>query len=831
MSNNVESERYNVRFDPNKVATDNQQIERILKNFQKWEICTWTDGQRYLSFSRKTWTNIETYFVQEWYMKHLEETNKTIAKAMRDIQIFQQETQTQSELRAFEAQTTSFASLSAAQEYIRKLDELTLTNIVKDLLKDYKDLRKRLPRAEWNWYCRDELYNILTDNIRWLKEIRDELKRHNYKSGLQTLKARVWQLLYYFPHYEQVRQILALWWATSDIPRIIDSKQDARNARRYERRDTEHQAEMNEILSETAALSQQNRVWERQEEALESITNWEQPPVQVTQNTNRYTYSTFGCPGQSNPWCRTVCRPKSFNRRFGERFANMLEQIFPNGMNRDPRQKEAWTNIWSVIAVWWAIFMWIKALSCLKKWADWKRNRWWFAWWTAGTLALLYNDKIINTIQDAINRHPAERTRAVTDIFANYWFNDIDANNIAQMYIWAPIATLSALHFIPIYDLEQNKILQDVNGQIKFNYDNYEKYLTSLWYTEEQKQQLLTQWRRIKDNDLVGLWLWAFGIWTMDDLHSLYNWDRTKTLAQTSQVQEGWDNCVEWIQSEVNAELFKQWLRAKNPTARREIVNEYNAKKDTTNLKDLILEWMRGGKLEMSASDKKYKLEDMISKDPEILNLEKKTMVWFTNSWWTEIEFDSYEDLFNTVHLTEWIKQNFKRPAVSENPFHIDSWRIEFDDTEWYQVRRNETAVVRNRTLKKTSSILGKNKQYYVDYLNARRRDAQKIEIDAVKYPMASKLWINFYNDPKEIENIDNWLKKIKLDRGTHAPTPNKAPFEITIRWNLQFTAVDWSETIIENNLSQFPTIRKNSENRKKLLDYLNDKNNGMCNR
>lgn len=830
MANNVETERYNITFNPNNIKEDKNEIQRVLKNFQKWSEYTY-NWKTYLSFSRKVWSNVETVFIRNERLDTLKQEDEEIAKALKNIKMFKVETETKSELRGLEVQTATYRNLPEAQAYIRALDESSLQIITEQYLKNYKDLRKNLPRKRCNKVCRRELDNILSDNIDSLNDIKKELKKHKYKNGLDTLKARMWQLIYYFPHYEQVRQTLALWWSTSDIPRIIDSISDAKDARKYEQKSANHQQEMNEILAETTVLSQQNRRWEWTEEALEAAINWEAAPVQIYQATDRYVYTptSNGCRQNTLSWTR-CCNQKSFNRRFGERFSNMLEQIFPKAMNKDPRQKEAWTNIWSIIAVWWAIFMWIKAITSLKKGADWKRNWWAALAWGAWTLWILNFDKIANTIQDAFNRHPAEKSRAVTDLFSMYWFSNSEATDIAHMYIWAPIATMSALHFIPVYQLEQQQILQNKDGQITFNYNNYEQYIKTLGFNDQQQQELLGYWKVLKDNDknVVGLGLWTFGIWTMEDLHSIYNWDTTKTLWQTTQVQQWWNNCVERISSGVNSELFNHGLRAKSPAALDQIVREYNVEKNNTKIKDLILRWMRNWLLEVSGSDRNYNVEEMINKHPTELNLEEMTMEWFTNSWWTPIRFTSYWDLFDTVHLTEWIKENFNRPAVTENPFHIDEikWRIEFDDTEWYEVWKNETDVVKNRTLKSTSTILKNNKQNYVDYLNRRRRENQRINIDATKYPMASQLWINFYTNEKEIEDIDNWLKKIKLDSAIHiAGSGDSKPFRITtVSRNLEFKGFNKTYTI-ENNLSQFPTLKKNEQ---KLLDYLNNENNGM---
>ncbi|MBO4516961.1 hypothetical protein J5751_06120 [bacterium] len=105
--------------------------------------------------------------------------------------MFKVETETKSELRGLEVQTATYRNLPEAQAYIRALDESSLQIITEQYLKNYKDLRKNLPRKRCNKVCRRELDNILSDNIDSLNDIKKELKKHKYKNGLDTLKARM----------------------------------------------------------------------------------------------------------------------------------------------------------------------------------------------------------------------------------------------------------------------------------------------------------------------------------------------------------------------------------------------------------------------------------------------------------------------------------------------------------------------------------------------------------------------------------------------------------------------------------------------------------------
>jgi hypothetical protein len=67
---------------------------------------------------------------------------------------------------------------------------------------------------------------------------------------------------------------------------------------------------------------------------------------------------------------------------------------------------------------------------------------------------------VIQTFEDAFNLHPAEKARITTDLVTNYSLDQKDAKQLTTM----PIATLSALNFLPIYELTEKQILQKSNG-------------------------------------------------------------------------------------------------------------------------------------------------------------------------------------------------------------------------------------------------------------------------------------------------------------------------------------------------------------------------------
>jgi hypothetical protein len=294
------------------------------------------------------------------------------------------------------------------------------------------------------------------------------------------------------------------------------------------------------------------------------------------------------------------------------------------------------------------------------------------------------------------------------------------------------------------------------------------------------------------------------------------------------------------VSSGVHTKLYNQWLKAKGLESAKQIINEYNqswweAIKEPQ-MNKLIIKWMKEWLLEINESEKKYELENMLNDNN--IDLENKTIKWFTNNWWTPIEFGSYKELFDTANLTNWIKKNFNwRPANSERPFHIDvvEWRIEFDDTERYKVWKNETDVLKFRTLLKNST-LRKNREFYINFLNKRRETEGMNRFDLTSYPSVkwlSELWIQF-TDEAEIKKTEQLLTRIKNLMGHFAiGTEWYKPY--SIKWNKLIFATSNTDSKkelcipddLENKspwetltLSDYPTILRNQQ---KFLEYMNN--------
>ena len=169
-------------------------------------------------------------------------------------------------------------------------EQETMLSVVRDLLQKYQSLRKWIKSSELNLQTKLQLTHWLDENIHNLKNIRKDLwwdneslkdkdreiqikdNAHVY-SDLTTYKARIWELIYFYKYYEQIRQIIVLWGRTSDIHAIIDSIQDAKKSRYYENQDKKYQKKMNDVLRNPAKTSQQNNDMERYEEYLENMIN------------------------------------------------------------------------------------------------------------------------------------------------------------------------------------------------------------------------------------------------------------------------------------------------------------------------------------------------------------------------------------------------------------------------------------------------------------------------------------------------------------------------------------------------------------------------------
>ena len=652
--------------------------------------------------------------------------------------------------------------------------QLEMLNNIKILLEGYKSLKKWIRTSEWNIQTQKQLTHRLNENIENLnnmwkdlwgnkESLKDpeervtELKKNTHiYTDLSTYEWRIWQLQDWFDNYEQVRQIIVLWGRTSDFPAIIDSIQDAKKSRHYEKQDNKYQKRMNEILHNSAITSLRNNDMERYEEYLEAVVNWQIEPS--SHPFYKAHCQSFNMIKSANPslyqilapsWWKRVShetqhvvrivewvpatvaiktsnQPESFSSKLWKWFWEVLWNLFPS-IENNPKQKKAWEQFGAVAALGGSIFMWFKALQNLFSKKDTnpdKRKK--TAWWTAGLIALINGDKIIkwwtNWFKDAFNIHPAEKIKASTEIFQRYWFSNPEAQRMAVMHVEAPIATLSALHFIPIYELNNQRIIEYQNNQFKFNYDNYKQYIDTYdAWTDEQRKAVLEAWKNLKDNDSLNDWLSALGINSDTELNKIANWDKEKTLADEPSIYERYLECTKGIESGVNKELYERWLKAKDLESAQKIIKEYNE----SNWKDidkLIKKWKEEWLLEVATDC---------------------PMVRLLSDLWIKIE--DPDEIKNTETRLNNIKDGMKDYAP---------W------TEWYK----PYSIEWNKLIFDTSDTESAQKIHIPDDRPDRFPDQHRTLDD---FPTISKSenrnkFLEFMNDPqnhmrwKEISSRDN---------------------------------------------------------------------------
>lgn len=736
------------------------------------------------------------------------------------------------------------------------LSQQKMKKVVAVLLEKYKNLRKWIHGTEWNTATKRELKHWLDQNIKTLNDINRELDRYNY-SDLSQFEARLWQLQYNLDHYEQNRQIVSMWWSTNDIPASVDSVWDAKYLNKSKKRQNKQQLKMNESLRNATITSLRNDDMENYEEYLEAVVNGqvdanthpfykrhevafnrirrEWPSLYamlVPSSAGRISYLTY-CEHTWKPilvYNGAVSGDKkneSFVDVVWDQFSEVVAHFVPS-IESNPRQKEARSRAWSLLALWWSIIMWVKLIKNLFSKKSNNPDKWKnVAWLWVGLLALTHTDDIYQWVQDAFNWHPAEKTKLLAERFQNYWFNnDVEAYKMAENYVWAPIAAVAALHFIPVYELTAKEIIKNGHNGLSFNYDNYKNYIEKnySWWDSKQKEIVLEAGEKLKDDKLLNDWLRVFGVTSETDLQNMSNGDINKEFGKCEAVEKWWQNCYELFENWPHAELFSEWLKVKNAEDLTEITREYKENKDKVD--ELILKWMKEWKLEVTWNES-FQLANMLN--DENINIEQKTIKWLVDSQWKEIKFKSYWEMFRVAHLTEWIKNNFNwQSALTPAPFHIDNvfWNMEFDNTEWYEIWKNETSVLRASTFNNDFPTLNENKQVYVNYLNSWWME--KSWIDLSSYSMLKGLWL-VISSPDEAQKLNERLEKIKsesnilitkLENGEYI----KDPYRIDGK-NLVFVWPSGENIVKIENLDELTYTRLQKD---KLLNYLNNKDNGM---
>lgn len=632
------------------------------------------------------------------------------------------------------------------------------------LLWKYQDLVKWISSAEWSWKTKRELKHRLNENIESLKRIKKDLEKHNY-NNLATYRARVSELTYYFEHYEQVRQIVVLWWRTSDIHAIIDSKQDARYARRQENKDAKYQSSMNDILHEAALTSLWNDDMERYEEYLEAVLNGQvEPSSHPFYTAHRRSFAMIQATSPNLYWALVPnrswqirydtycqqngipCRPNGLdpNRRYRtwtiwDDVASMIEDSqIRRWKETNPRQREALRRVWNVCSVAWCIalgigilreiFPWKAERERRKKWES-RLNRWKVLGLWAGIYWIRHYTQIKDTVLDVFNLDPdsyvarRQSERAREQAQNNMWLSQSEANELVNQKITYPTLVAASIWSIPIKQLIEQKIVEEKDWKLVLNKANYAAYVETmasvLWRSDKDKQKMLDRISTDEAANSISNGLAYCWVNTLNDLNNLKESD-TSTLMDSATFKTKYKAQIEAItkQTWIFANMAKQWFIPVWLDQTIKILEEYDSNKNTN---EQILQRLKSWLLKANPDNRiKYNINEMLSSPyVDLMNLDKMTMNWFTN-WANEIKFSSYWELFEAVYLTEWIKKNYawRTDAKSIDPFHINvRWQLEFDNTEWYELHKNEVNIISLREFRNIPTVRD-NKQFYVEFLN-----------------------------------------------------------------------------------------------------------------
>ena len=736
-----------------------------------------------------------------------------------------------------------------------------------------------------------ELLNWLKWNRRWKKDLERQVQRaidtdltpmandnYNY-SNLNEYKKRLRKIIFdYYNNREPARQIIMMWWRAPVINWSADTKAEARSDRRSAKNNANFQIDLSELEQNTAIYriiwanadewkDYFNFIWQwwiatghpmfiQYSAGFNQIREYNPDVYRAMTPKWQITYDAY-CqrnPQQTNPQhCSNWNIWFNQNRRYRtwtiwDDIASMIEDHQrKNWKEVNPQQREARRKIWNIWSIVWCIALGVgifKEIFNPWKDKDWNKKRdWWkILWFWASIYWITHYKDVKNIFFDAFNLDPdnyvarRQDERAREEAQNNTWLSQSETNELINAKIAYPTLVATTIWTIPIKQLVEQKIVEEKDWKLVLNKTNYATYVENialaLWRSDKDKQEMLDKIASDEAARSISYGLSYCWINTLNDLNNLKE-SETSTLMDSATFKTKFKAQIDAItkQNWIFSNMAKQWFI---PTGLEETINILENYDSSKNENEQILQRLKAWLLKTDP-ERKYSISDMLN-DPDI-NLENMTMRWFTNSWWTEIRFDSYWDLFDTVRLTKRIKNNFRwRPAKSDAPFHIDElkWRIEFDDTERYELRKNETDVIRNRTLRKTSSLLTKNKQFYVDYLNKwRKEDQNRIteenKIDLSWYPILKGTWINF-TDANEARKSEQLLSKIKYELRHRKKTNAWDAFEITttnywisIKTKIKFTSIWWTE--FKYNISDYPTLIKNKE---KLLQYLNNPINKM---
>jgi len=601
--------------------------------------------------------------------------------------------------------------------------------------------RPKAPRIGDNKHSKHRFEQVIKDDISSLQSIKRELNRYTYTTNVDYFKNYVDEIKNHKEQLEKIRQIVVTWWNIAEIPAMLDSMKDVKKEDLFQTIAANYNVEYNTIMKNVTLNKLWNKDMEWFQEYLEWVRSWEiQHPDQdkfyMKYKKDFEEIQSIDPTLYGNITTKKERRNNSINNTNITNNSNILN-------NRNWWWVEKWGNLFSdaLVKLWiidendktkqaarakfgkvGLLALWAFAIYKIftTKWVARRGRIWWTVWWL---FAVNNTDKIKSWFKDAFGKSDCtpEEIANQTNI----------SPDIAQEYITPQAATLRCIGGISINTLTSLGIVEEKWGKMRINYDKYTNYMNNpamnTTMTPSEKQINMSAMLELKndptwsmlDNSLKYMW-----ITDIKWLNTLAGNDPEKTLLDTPNVS----SYFERLSSPINADLAKEWFKPANANAWYEMTNEYIGTKPSN---EKILERISKWYLQLN-EEKNYKLEN-IMKNPNIESLKNKTIKWLKNSSGNLIKFETYGEMFNTIQLTQFIKDNFKdKMAKTEEPFHISElWNIEFDDTKWYEPWKNETNVVNanfyKNTLGSITPTLLQYKEDYIKYLNERRNIEWKV--------------------------------------------------------------------------------------------------------
>ncbi len=636
-------------------------------------------------------------------------------------------------------------------EQLTKIDDIRdnpelLKSEVDNLLNRFEANKKRprAPKSSENKHSRHRFEKVIKDDISSLKSIKRELNRYTYTTNMDYFADYVDTMKWHKEQLEKVRQMVSTWKNTAEIPAMLDSIKDVKKEVLFQDIAASYNVEYNKMLKDATLAKLLNKdlewfqeyliwVWSGDIEHPEQDKFYEKhkKDFQEIQSINPWLYKEITTKKQKidNPKKESVspeyrnAQITRNNRYCSKAWFWAFDQIwnmFSDLVYRweNPEKKEARAKVGKIGAiVWWVVlgFKFIQSLFA-KKWTPWKWTNVALYW---GWLLALFNiPKVIDWTKTVFGKDPEK---------IEEWLG-VKNNAEYQRYIKPPIATMETIWWIPIKTLLDLWIIEEKYNKLKLNYNNYENYVKQTNLSDKEQERLIKSMDKIKkDESLLSDWLSLLWINSIKSLEMEAWSDPTKTLLDSPKMAEHFKNTAE---SPVNTQLAIEWLEPVSAQARYEMTKDY----DPNNFGNhKTIEWMKNWLVKLKDDNRNYILEEML-KHPEI-NLTTKTINGLKNNAWNHIQFQSYEEMFKTAQLTDFIKNNFKWKTAKSpdpDPFHITLlWDIEFDNAKRYEIWNPETKVINSNfyknTLEKISSTLWKNKESYVKYLNERWNNEWKV--------------------------------------------------------------------------------------------------------